>query len=322
MVHRPIKWDKANEDRGYLVVESGPRPSAGIVPSTTPEHAVPAHDLAGHTVLVTGASGPGIGSGVCDALHAAGARLVINDLVDEHVERTVRRYPGAVGVAGDVSRPDDVARIFEEAIDRAGPLTGLVNNAGVGLIAPMLDATQAEFDRVVDIDFRGVWLMSQAFARSVVAHGRPGAIVNVSSVHADKTIGQYAIYASAKAAVEGLTRACAVEFGSIGVRCNAIAPGYVPINRDLVPPGYPAHDASWIAAHTGSEQVLQRTIEPIDCGWAVRFLLSEQSRCVTGQVITIDAGLTARLYNGEMSARIYADRKRQAALRAEGPDAR
>lgn len=305
------------------MVQPGPRPSTEIAASTAPAaRPTPAGDLTGHTVLVTGATGPAIGSGVCDALHAAGARLVVNGLTEADVQRTVSRYPGAVGVVGDVARPEDVQRMVAEALERAGPLTGLVNNAGVGLIAPMLDVTEAQFDRVIGVDLRGVWLMSQAFVRSVVAAGRSGAIVNVSSVHAYQTIGHYGVYASAKAGVEGLTRACAVEFGQFGVRCNAIAPGYVPVNRELAPPGHPEHDRSWMADHTNGEQALHRLIEPIDCGWAVQFLLSEYSRCITGQVLTIDAGLTARLYNGEMSARIYADRKRVAAQRTADAEAR
>lgn len=269
--------------------------------------------LDGHTVLVTGATGPAIGSGVCAAVHDAGARLVVNGLSEHEVRATVERYPGSVGVVGDVSRPDDVERMFAEASERAGPLTGLVNNAGVGLVQPMTEVTDEQFDHVVGIDYRGVWLTSRAFARAVVARGGSGAIVNVSSVHAGKTMGHYGVYAGAKAAVEGLTRGFAVDLGPSGVRCNAIAPGYVPADPDLRPPAMQAPDPARIEAHTRSEQVLHRVIEPVDCGWAAAFLLSEFSRCITGQVLTVDAGLTARLYGADTSERILADRAREAA---------
>lgn len=272
--------------------------------------APPPGDLAGHTVLVTGGTGPAIASGLCQALHAAGARLVVNGLTDDDVRTTVARYPGAVGVVGDVSRPDDAGRLIAEATERCGPLTGLVNNAGIGLAEPMTDVTDEQFDRVVDTDFRGVWLTSRAFARAVVARGGTGAIVNISSVHAAKTIGRFGVYAAAKAGVEGLTRGLAVDLGPAGVRCNAIAPGYVPADRSLAPPEHPVHTTSWRDAHTRGEQALHRVIEPIDCGWAAAFLLSERSRCITGQVLTIDAGLTALLYNGDMTARIHADGER------------
>jgi len=299
------------------VVEPGRQSSAPGRPDVK-RASVPAGDLAGHTVLVTGATGPGIGSGVCDALHAAGARLVVNGLDERDVRTTVDRYPGSVGVVGDVSQPDQVERMIDEAVRSVGPLTGLVNNAGIGLIEPMLTVTETQLSRILDVNYRGVWLMSQAFARIVAGRGGTGAIVNISSVHATKTIAHYGVYASVKAAVEGLTRACAVEFGSIAVRCNAIAPGYVRMNPDLVPPGVPPHDPSWIDVHTRGEQPLQRLVEPIDCGWAARFLLSEQSRCVTGQVIAVDAGLTTRLYNEDMSARIHASRTRRSAGATEG----
>lgn len=270
----------------------------------------PAGDLTGHTVLITGATGPAIGSGVCEALRAAGARIVVNGLTADDVNRTVRRYPGSVGVVGDVSRAAHVERMVAEATERGGPLTGLVNNAGVGLSEPVPDVTEEQFDRVVGIDFRGVWLASTAFARAVMARRGTGVIVNISSVHAARTMTRFGVYAAAKSAVEGLTRGLAIDLGPAGVRCNAVAPGYVIADQDLVAPDHPQPDPDWVAAHTDKEQVLPRVIEPIDCGWAVGFLLSEQSRCITGQVLTVDAGLTTRLYNEDMSQRIHADRRR------------
>ncbi|WP_162606367.1 SDR family NAD(P)-dependent oxidoreductase [Jiangella asiatica] len=277
----------------------------------------PGGELAGQTVLVTGATGPAIASGLCDAIHAAGARLVVNGPTDDEVRATVARYPGAVGVAGDVSRPAEVERMFAAATELAGPLTGLVNNAGIGLVAHLTDVTDDQFDHVVGTDFRGVWLVSREFARAVLARGGTGAVVNVSSVHAARTIGGYGVYAAAKAGVEGLTRGFAVDLGPAGVRCNAVAPGYVPADRDLAPPDHPVHDTSWIDAHTTTEQALHRVIEPIDLGWAAVFLLSDRSRCITGQVLTVDAGLTALLYNADMATRIHADRRRRARA-AEG----
>ncbi len=260
--------------------------------------------LAGRAVLVTGATGPGIASGICQALAAAGARLVVNGLTEHEVAATVGRHPGSVGVVGDVSRPEDVERMLADATARVGPLTGLVNNAGVGLRAPFFEADEAQFDHVLGVDLRGVWLVSRGFARQC-GSTVPGAIVNISSVHARSTIAGYGIYASAKAAVEGFTRGCAVELGPHGVRCNAIAPGYVPVDPAL---GDRTHAAEWIDRHTREEQPLPRLIEPIDCGWAVRFLLSEESRCITGQVLTVDAGLTARLYDAGTTGRLLADR--------------
>lgn len=265
--------------------------------------AVAAHPgslLAGHTVLVTGATGPRVAAGICAALHAAGARLVVNDLDAAAVDRTLARYPGSVGAVGDVAKAADADRIVATAVEHCGALTGLVNNAGVGLRRPFFEATEAEFDRVVDVDLRGVWLTSRAFARHAIERGRGGAIVNVSSVHAAGTVDRYGVYAGAKAGVEGLTRGCAADLGPYDIRCNAVAPGYVP--------GEHAESTAWQESHTRDEQLLHRVVQGVDCGWAVAFLLSELSRCITGQVLRVDAGLTARLYNAPTSRAIGAGR--------------
>ena len=108
---------------------------------------------------------------------------------------------------------------------------------------------------------------------------------------------RYAIYAGAKAAVEGLTRGMAVELGPHGIRCNAIAPGYVHAEQNLaLISTFSADPEAWVDRHTNLEQVLPRLIEPVDCGWSAVFLLSEMSRCVTGQTLVVDAGLTTSLY--------------------------
>jgi NAD(P)-dependent dehydrogenase (short-subunit alcohol dehydrogenase family) len=143
-----------------------------------------------------------------------------------------------------------------------------------------------------------VWVVSRIFARELINAGRCGAIVNVSSVHAHATMDRYAVYAAAKAGVEGLTRGMAVELGEYGIRCNAIAPGYVHAEQNLRLLRTLTDDpAGWAERHTSVEQPLPRLIEPIDCGQAAVFLLSEMSRCITGQTVRVDAGLTARLYN-------------------------
>lgn len=254
--------------------------------------------LAGRVVLVTGATGDGVGAGVCQAIHAAGARLVLNGLSDEELGPVLERYPGSIAVRGDVSRPEEAERIVGVAIERCGAVTGLVNNAGIGLVEPFYRASTQQFDRVFGVDVRGMWLVSRAFARRLVDGHRHGAIVNVSSVHSRATMERYAIYAAAKAAVDGFTRGAAVELGPHGIRCNAIAPGYVESTQgDQLLRSITADPAGWVERHRLVEQPLGRLVEPIDCGWAATFLLSEESRCITGQTLYVDSGLSARLYN-------------------------
>lgn len=261
--------------------------------------------LAGHTVLVTGGAGDGVGAGICDAVAEAGGRLVINDQDAAAVEAAAARYPGAVGLAADISDPDQVEAMLGEAARRCGPVTALVNNAGVGLSAPFYEASTADFDRVFDIDVRGMWHASRAFVTRLIADGLPGSILHVSSVHAHSTMQRYATYAGAKSAVEGLTRGMAVELGPFGITCNAIAPGYVHSEQNVgLLASFTPDPAGWVAEHTRREQAIPHLITPLDCGRAAVFLLA--ARCITGQVLAVDAGLTAMIYRRPEPAASYA----------------
>jgi NAD(P)-dependent dehydrogenase (short-subunit alcohol dehydrogenase family) len=254
--------------------------------------------LRDEVVMVTGAAGWGVGRGVCDALQAAGATLILNDVEERALEEAQRRYPGSVGIVGDVSDPESVARIFEESAAHHGLVTGLVNSAGVGLNRLSHEATSTEFDRLFAVDVRGQWLMAAGFSRRLIAAGRPGSIVNISSVHARATMSGYAIYAAAKAACEGLTRGLAVELGVHAIRCNAVAPGYVHADQNLTLLSAIVEDpTAWVRRHTEIEQPLRSEIAPFDVGAAVSFLLSPASRSITGQTLAVDAGLQARLYS-------------------------
>lgn len=254
--------------------------------------------LKGSTVIVTGAAGDGVAAGICDAVRASGGQLVLNDIDETALATALQRYPGAIGVVGDVSVPEDAERLVATATARFGPVTGLVNNAGVGLAKRFYQASPDQFDRLFAVDVRGMWLVSKSFAAALIDRSLPGAIVNVSSVHSRATMDHYALYSAAKAAVDGFTRGCAVELGHNAIRCNSIAPGYVDSRQN---PGLLATLTSdpegWVEHHRLVEQPLQRLVEPTDCGWLAVFLLSERSRSITGQTVYVDGGLSARLYN-------------------------
>lgn len=256
------------------------------------------YSLMGQTVLVTGGTGVGVGAGVCEAVIEAGGTLVINGHQPEALAKAVARHPGAFGVLGDVTSEHDADRMFREAAEQTGgPVTGLVNNAGVGLSGLFYQVSTAEFDKLYDVDVRGLWLMSRAFARQILPTGKEGAIVNISSVHSHSTMSRYALYAGAKAAVDGLTRGMAVELGTHRLRCNSLAPGYVHAdqNEDLIR-SWTDDPIGWIDKHTGTQQAIPRMIEAIDCGRAAVFLLSPASRMITGQTIYLDGGMTAMIY--------------------------
>lgn len=255
-------------------------------------------DLKGKNILVTGGGGFGVGEGICKALLSCGAQLIINEKDHEKAETASKKFPGALTIAADISKTPEVEAMFRYIEKEVGVLHGLVNNAGVGLSKPAHEATEQEFDLLYSIDIRGVWLISKFFVQHLLKNGSTGNIVNISSVHAHSTISGYAIYASAKSAVEGFTRGMAVELGKHNIRVNAIAPGYVHAeqNYDLIRL-LTDNPEQWVEDVILKEQVIPDKIQPEDCGYAVAFLLSDLSRSITGQTLYVDNGSTIKLFS-------------------------
>jgi NAD(P)-dependent dehydrogenase (short-subunit alcohol dehydrogenase family) len=254
-------------------------------------------DLTDRTYLVTGAGGDGVGAGTCRVIRSAGGRLVVNDIDADAAHAASERYGAVLSVPADVASPAGVAAVFDAMDGQGLHVDGVVNNAGTGLRRLAHDATPEEFDRLFAVDLRGVWLISRAFAHYASRRGTGGSLVNVASVHAFATARRYAAYAAMKAAVAGLTRGMAVELGESRIRCNAVAPGLVESRESLSSISSWTDDpAGWIDDHRRNHQALDMAIEPEDCGRVIAFLLSDASRAITGQVLVVDAGLTAMLY--------------------------
>ena len=254
-------------------------------------------DLRGKSIFVTGGAGDGVGGGICQAVHEAGAQLILNDLRTELVEKVLPKYPGALPLPGDISKSTDVSRMFEELEQQDIKLDGLVNSAGIGLVKPLYEVTEAEYDKLIGVNLRGMWLMVREFTHHILKDARSASIVNISSVHAQRTIHSYPIYASAKSGVEGFTRGIAADLGAKGIRCNAVAPGYVHSEQGFeLMRNWTDDPQKWVNTLTQSHQVLPALIDPVDCGWAAVFFLSDKSRAVTGQVLNVDAGLTTLLF--------------------------
>ncbi|MCC5905356.1 MAG: SDR family oxidoreductase [Balneolaceae bacterium] len=249
-------------------------------------------------ILVTGGGGFGVGAGICQVLSEFGATIVLNERTYNDAKKASEEYPNAIPVGADISDEKAVMKMFDNIRKEVGIIHGLVNNAGVGLSKPAHKVSEQEFDRVYATDVKGLWMVSRSFINQLLDAGQTGSIVNVSSVHAFATISGYAIYASAKAAVEGFTRGLAVETGPHNIRVNAIAPGYVHSdqNLDLIRT-WTDHPEEWIKNHIETEQVLLHEITPKECGYVGAFLLSDMSRSVTGQTIYVDNGSTSLLYN-------------------------
>lgn len=246
-----------------------------------------------------------MGAGVCQALVNFGANVILNELNLEKALAAVEKYPGAIPIAADIGDSVQVAAMFEEIADKVGILHGLVNNAGVGLSKVAHQVSEEEFDELYAVDIRGVWNTSKRFVNQLLQGGQTGNIVNISSVNAHATMSRYAVYASAKSAVEGLTRGMAVELGPFNIRVNAVGPGYVHAeqNYDLIST-WSDDPKKWVKDFVKDQQVLLHDIEPIDCGNAVSFLLSDLSKAITGQTLYVDKGTTSLLFNRFATERI------------------
>jgi NAD(P)-dependent dehydrogenase (short-subunit alcohol dehydrogenase family) len=255
-------------------------------------------DLKDKKILVTGAGGVGVGAGVCQSLEQFGATIIINEISIEKAESAAKRYAKAIPVAADIGDIGQVASMFETIKAEVGVIDGLVNNAGVGLSKQAHLASEQEFNKLYDIDIKGVWQVSKLFVNQLLEAQKPGNIVNISSVNALATMSRYAIYASAKAAVEGLTMGMAVELGVHKIRVNAIGPGLVQAeqNYDLVKT-WSDDPENWLREFPFDQQAIPEDIQPIECGHVVAFLLSDLSSAVTGQTLYVDKGTTSLVFN-------------------------
>lgn len=249
-------------------------------------------------ILVTGGGGVGVGAGICKVLSEMGATIILNELELSKSVEAAKRYKNAIPVAADISIESEVNSMFEKISNTVGPLHGLVNNAGIGLSKMAHEASTEEFDSLYNVDIKGVWMVSKAFAIKLLKDKNTGNILNISSAQANATMSGYAIYSSAKSAVEGLTRGMAVELGKYDVRVNAIGPGYVHAEQNYkLISTWTDDPEQWKYDVIHDHQVLTFEIQPEDCGNVAAFLLSDLSRAITGQTMYVDAGTTNMLYS-------------------------
>jgi NAD(P)-dependent dehydrogenase (short-subunit alcohol dehydrogenase family) len=237
--------------------------------------------------VVTGGT-RGIGAAIARGLVDAGARVCV---LARNVDGLAAMGERILGISVDVADTAAVARAFTRVVDSWGRLDGLVNNAGINKVGRSLDVDPTDFARILDVNVTGLFACSQAAARTMAARGG-GAIVNIASMTSFVGQPERAAYIASKSAVLGLTRALAVEWGPIGIRVNAVAPGYIKtdLTDDLVSRGVLQVDV--IEGRTP----LRRFGTPSDVVGAVLFLLSDQAGFATGQALTVDGGWTANGY--------------------------
>jgi 3-oxoacyl-[acyl-carrier protein] reductase len=247
--------------------------------------------LDGRVAIVTGA-GQGIGHGVALCLARAGAHIVVNDTVQERIPRAVADVEAlgvqALGVQGSVTRAGDVDRLVRETLDRFGKIDILVNNAGIVVIKSIAEQSEADWDAVLGVNLKGVFLCCRRVVQEMIKQRR-GAIVNIASIAAFHYTVPHVPYAASKAGVVALTRDLAYEVARFGVRVNAIAPG--PIETPMMGSALTPQQREAYARTVP----LGRLGQPQDIGEAAAFLASDEASFITGATLPVSGGTDLRV---------------------------
>ncbi len=249
-------------------------------------------DVTGRAAIVTGASS-GLGRHFALTLARAGAKVAVAARRVEALgalAREIAAFDGrAIPMALDVTDAAQVSACVEAAETELGPISILVNNAGIAGPGPALEVAESAWDEVVDTNLKGAWLMAQETARHMARLGHGGSIINIASILGLRGTGEVAAYCASKAGLINLTRALAVELARDGIRVNALAPGYIEtdLNRDFL---------AGAAGEAIRKRVPQRAFgRPADLDGALLLLASDASRYMTGSVLVVDGGQSAAL---------------------------
>ena len=250
---------------------------------------MPDRELEGRVALVTGGS-RGIGAAVCGELAAAGATVAVNYVANaaaaEAVVEGIRAAGGeALAVQGDVGSAQGAAALVDQVERDVGPIAILVCNAGITRDNLIVKLDEDDWRSVIDTNLGGAFFTCKAVSRPMLRR-RAGVIVTMSSVVGVRGNAGQTNYAASKAGLIGLTKSLAKELGGRGIRANAIAPGYIATELTEVLPE-PAQEAILTSTPLG------RIGEPADVASAVRFLVSDAAKFVSGAVLAVDGGLGA-----------------------------
>ncbi|MFN8035512.1 MAG: SDR family oxidoreductase [Acidimicrobiia bacterium] len=258
--------------------------SASPAPRYVPPHGL----LDGKVVIVTAAAGTGIGFAAATRCVEEGATVVISDLHERRLAEAADRLAEVAGerplaVLCNVTVEDEVQRLFDETVARHGRLDVLVNNAGLGGTANLVDMTDEQWHIVLDVTLNGTFRSTRAALRLLQAQGTGGVIVNNASVLGWRAQEGQAHYAAAKAGVMALTRCAAVEAAGFGVRVNAVAPSLA------MHPFLAKVTTDELLDELTSREVFGRAAEPWEVANVIVFLASDYSSYMTGEVVSVSS---------------------------------
>jgi 3-oxoacyl-[acyl-carrier protein] reductase len=241
-------------------------------------------DFTGKVAVITG-SARGIGLAIARRFAEAGASVVLCDVSEDQVRESAAQLPGkALGVRADVTKTDDIVALFDATLKAFGRLDVVVNNAGITRDTLMLRMDEKDWDLVLDINLKGAFLVTKAASR-IMMKQRFGRIVNISSVVGLTGNAGQANYSASKAGLIGLTKSSAKELAGRGITVNAVAPGFIETEMTKSMPE--AARAEFL-----KRVLISRAGTPNDVAAAVLFLASDEAAYITGQVLTVDGGLT------------------------------
>jgi len=254
-------------------------------------------------IVITGAGG-GIGEGIAHVCIREGAKVVVADIRGDAAQAVAtalgeRAYAVTCNVASDAQLQELVAA----TVAHFGRIDGLVNNAGVNFAKPFLETTSNDWERVISVDLRAVFFLTQLVAKQMLEQpaskiNQRGSVVNIASVHSVAAFPGAGPYDAAKWGVVGLSKSVAVELATQGIRVNTVSPGLIntQIWKDYLAatPDPEATNAYW-----NSNIPIERVIEPQEIGEMVAFLLSERALAITGANLLVDGGMTAMLVSKE-----------------------
>ncbi len=242
--------------------------------------------LDGKVAVITGA-GSGMAKASTKVFVREGAKVVAADISGAEKDTAVDVGDAVLPFHCDVTREDDVAALFEAAMKEFGRVDAVLNVAGIGEATPITKVTMEQYDRVMDVDLRGV-LLGMKYGIRAMLEGGGGVVINWSSVGGLNAALATAVYSAAKAGVIAVTKAAAVEYGERGIRANAICPGI--ILTEIMGASGAAHFPEML-----EKAALKRAGQPYEVAEVAAFLASDRASYVSGAVIPVDGGWSAKL---------------------------